>query len=69
VELSAEDLDVTPLELRWVAFAGSTYKVEVADSLEGSWKTFYVAMPEESGEVVIPLDPEDSMKFFRLIRE
>ena len=69
VELSADDLDVTPLELRWVAFAGSTYKVEVADSLEGSWKTFYVTMPEESGEVIIPLDPDDSMKFFRLIRE
>ncbi|MBR5977739.1 MAG: hypothetical protein IK033_01920 [Verrucomicrobia bacterium] len=69
VELSADELTVTPLELRWMAYAGSTYKVEVADSLEGGWKTFYVTEPTESGEVVIPLDPEDSMKFFRLIRE
>lgn len=70
VELSADDnLSVTPLELRWMAYAGSTYKVEVADTLEGGWKTFYVTEPTESGEVVIPLDPEDSMKFFRLIRE
>lgn len=69
VELSADDFTATPLELRWMAFAGSTYKVEVADSLEGGWKTFYVTEPTESGEVVIPLDSEDSMKFFRLIRE
>lgn len=61
------ELIVKPLELSWIGVADKSYVIESSDTLGGAWSSFYTVTPDQSGEIVVPLQPTEGLRFFRLI--
>jgi len=68
LQVAGGELLFGKVELTWEAFAGVTYEIEVAETLEGPWSPFYTVSPRVDGKIILPLSSADSQRFFRLKR-
>lgn len=66
LQVAGSELVFGKVELTWEALAGVTYEIEVAETLEGTWSSFYTVSPTVEGKIILPLSSADSQRFFRL---